>query len=202
MSGSDIAIRYIGEDRLAEVTHIPVSWEMWEMASDEVELRRSVMTTATMEKLQSRMQNPAILVPNALQALLGVVGVIKNGPVPSSTLELVNLRASQINGCGFCVDMHARDLKKAGESDERVFAVAAWRESPYFTDAERAALALTESATRLSDRGDAVPDEIWEEAARHYNESELAVLILNIGLINFWNRLNVSVRQVAGSIPR
>ena len=202
MSGSDIAIRYIGEDRLAEVTHIPVSWEMWEMASDEVELRRSVMTTATMEKLQSRMQNPAILVPNALQALLGVVGVIKNGPVPSSTLELVNLRASQINGCGFCVDMHARDLKKAGESDERVFAVAAWRESPYFTDAERAALALTESATRLSDRADAVPDEIWEEAARHYNESELAVLILNIGLINFWNRLNVSVRQVAGSIPR
>jgi len=160
------------------------------------------MTTATMAKLQSRMQNPAILVPQALQALLALVGVIKKGPVPASTLELVNLRASQINGCGVCVDMHARDLKKAGESDERLFAVAAWRESPYFSDAERAALALAEAATRLSDRADAVPDEIWDEAARHYNESDLAVLILNIGLINFWNRLNVTIRQVAGSIPR
>jgi AhpD family alkylhydroperoxidase len=159
------------------------------------------MTTATMAKIQSRMQNPVFVIPEALQALLSLVGVIKKGAVSAQTLELVNLRASQINGCSVCVEMHARDLKKAGETDERLFAVAAWRESPYFTDAERAALALTESATRLSDRADAVPDEIWEEATQHYSESELAALILNIGLINLWNRLNVTVRQPAGSIP-
>jgi AhpD family alkylhydroperoxidase len=158
------------------------------------------MTTATMPKIQSRMQNPVFIIPDAMQALLALSDVIKNGPVPSTTLELVNLRASQINGCSVCVEMHARDLKKAGETNERLFAVAAWRESPYFTDAERAALALAETATRLSDRADAVPDEIWEEAAQHYSESELAVLILNIGLINLWNRLNVTVRQVAGSV--
>ena len=150
---------------------------------------------------QSRLENPAILIPDAMEALHALNGVIKKGPVRSRTLELVNLRASQINGCGFCVDMHSRDLKKAGETDERLFAVAAWRESPYFTDAERAALALAEAATRLSDRADAVPDEIWKEAAEHYNESELAFLVLEIGMINFWNRLNVTIRQVAGSIP-
>lgn len=160
------------------------------------------MTIATMAKPQSRMQNPALLVPDALQAMLTLASVLKKGPLPASTLELVNLRASQINGCGFCVDMHSRDLKKAGETNERLFAVAAWRESPYFTDAERAALALTEAATRLNDRAEAVPDEIWREAARHYSESELAYLILNIGAINFWNRLNVTIRQVAGAIPR
>jgi len=159
------------------------------------------MTTATTAKLQSRLENPAILIPDAMQALYALNGVIKKGPVPSRTLELVNLRASQINGCGFCVDMHSRDLKRAGETDERLFAVAAWRESPYFTDAERAALALAEAATRLSDRAEAVPDEIWEAAAEHYNESELAVLVLDIGLINLWNRLNVTIKQVAGSIP-
>ena len=98
--------------------------------------------------------------------------------------------------------MHARDLKKAGETDERLFAVAAWREAPYFTDAERAALALTEAATRLSDRADPVPDEIWDEAARHYDEPALAGLIINIALINFWNRINVTTRQVAGSVLR
>jgi len=159
------------------------------------------MTTATISKLQSRMQNPALIVPDALQAMLTLADIIKKGPLPSAILELVNLRASQINGCGFCVDMHSRALKKTGETDERLFAVAAWRESPYFTDAERAALALTEAATRLTDRGDAVSDEIWEAAARHYNDQELAVLILDIGAINLWNRLNVTVRQVAGSIP-
>src|ERR1700751_1487438 len=89
------------------------------------------------------------------------------GGVPEKTLELVHLRASQINGCSFCVDMGAKNAKKNGETDERLFASAAWREAPYFTDAERAALALTEATTRLADRGDAVTDEIWNEAARH-----------------------------------
>jgi AhpD family alkylhydroperoxidase len=154
-----------------------------------------------MATIQARMKNPAMIVPDALQALLTIGASAKNGSIPTRTLDLVHLRASQINGCSFCVDMHARDLKKEGETDERLWSVAAWRESPYFTDAERAALALTEAATRLSDRADPVPDEIWNEAARHYDEPGLAALVLSIGLINFWNRINVTIRQVAGSIP-
>jgi alkylhydroperoxidase family enzyme len=98
-----------------------------------------------------------------------------------------------------CVDMHPRMLKKAGETDERLFALAAWREAPYFSDAERAALALTEAATRLSDRADPVPDEIWDEAARHYDEKALAALVIEIALINVWNRFNVTTRQVASA---
>ena len=111
----------------------------------------------------------------------------------------MHLRASQINGCSVCVEMHASDLKKAGESDERIFAVAAWREAPYFTDAERAALALTEAMTRLSDRADAVPDDVWDEVARHYDEPALAALTLSIASVNLWNRLNAATRQVAGT---
>jgi alkylhydroperoxidase family enzyme len=100
--------------------------------------------------------------------------------------------------CSVCVDMHARDLRKAGETDDRLFAVAAWRDAPYFGAAERAGLALSEAVTRLSDRPDPVPDEIWEEAARHYDEKALAALITAIALINVWNRLNVTTPQVAG----
>jgi AhpD family alkylhydroperoxidase len=153
--------------------------------------------------MQARISNPAMIVPDAMQALqalgkaLGTSAAKSN--VPKQTIELVYLRASQINGCSLCVDMHARDAKKAGEKDERLFAVAAWREAPYFSDAERAALALTESVTRLSDRADAVPDEIWNEAARHYDEPALASLIIGIATVNLWNRLNASTRQVAGS---
>ena len=152
--------------------------------------------------IQARMKNPAMVVPDALQALLALGKSVEKGGAPLRTLELIRLRASQINGCGLCVDMHARDLKKAGETDERLFAVAAWREAPYFTDAERAALALTEAATRLGDRADPVPDEIWAEAARHFDEQAIAALVVNIALINFWNRINVTTRQVAGSVPR
>jgi AhpD family alkylhydroperoxidase len=112
--------------------------------------------------------------------------------------DLVHLRASQINGCSVCVDMHARMAKRKGETDERSFTVAAWRDAPYFTDAERAALALTESVTRLSDRPDPVPDDVWNEAARHFDEKQLAALVLSIAVINVWNRLNVTTRQVAG----
>lgn len=149
--------------------------------------------------MQARMTNPAVSVPGALQALLAVDAATANDGVPSVTRKLVHLRASQINGCSFCVDMHARELKKAGQSDERLFAVAAWHESPYFTEAERAALALTEAATRLNDRVDSVPDDIWNEAARHYDEQALAVLVIQIALINFWNRLSVTTRQVPGT---
>src|SRR5690242_9284925 len=149
--------------------------------------------------MQARMQNPAVIIPDAMSAILGVVKATKKGGVPQATLELVHLRASQINGCSYCVDGGVRSAKKAGESDERLFAVAAWREAPYFTDAERAALALTEAATRLSDRADPVPDAIWEEATRHYDEPQLAALILMIGVTNLFNRLNATTRQVAGA---
>ena len=152
--------------------------------------------------MQARMTNPAFLVPEALKALTALGTAAAKGGVPVKTLDLVRLRASQINGCSMCVDMHARDLKKAGEKDERLYTVAAWREAPYFSDAERAALALTEAATRLGDRGDPVSDEVWNEAAKHYNERALADLVLNIALINFWNRVNAPIRQVAGEIPK
>jgi AhpD family alkylhydroperoxidase len=148
--------------------------------------------------MQARMTNPAVLLPDAMQALQGLAKSVAKGGVRARTRDLVYLRASQINGCGVCVELHSRDLRKAGESDERLFAVAAWRDAPYFTDAERAALALTEAATRLDDRPDPVPDEIWAEAARHYDERELAALILAVANINVWNRLNVATRQVTG----
>jgi AhpD family alkylhydroperoxidase len=149
--------------------------------------------------MQARMKNPAFIVPEAMPALMALGKAAEKAGVPSRTLTLLHLRASQINSCSFCVDMHARELKKAGETDERLFAVAAWQETPYFSDAERAALALAESMTRLSDRSDAVPDAVWDEAKRHYDERALAALVLSIASVNLWNRLNVATRQVAGS---
>ncbi len=148
--------------------------------------------------IQARMTSPAFVVPDAMQALQALGKAIHKGGVPAKTLELVNLRASQINGCGVCAVQHPRIARRLGETDERLFAVAAWREAPYFTGAERAALALTEAVTRMDDRADPVPDEIWDEASRHYDEQALAALVLNIASINLWNRLNVTTRQVAG----
>jgi AhpD family alkylhydroperoxidase len=153
------------------------------------------MQTAVM---QSRMSNPAMIVPGALEALMALGKCTQNGGVPPRTLDLVRLRASQINGCSVCVDMHWREARKAGETDERLFAVAAWHEAPYFTNEERAALALTEAVTRLSDRADPVPDDIWEEATRHYDEPALAALVLAIATINLFNRLNAATRQIPG----
>jgi AhpD family alkylhydroperoxidase len=121
------------------------------------------------------------------------------GGADPATLELVHLRASQINGCSACVDSGAKAARKAGETEERLAAVAAWREAPYFSDAERAALALTEAATRLADRPDPVPDEIWDAAAAHYDEKGLAAVVLMIALTNLFNRLNATTRQVAGA---
>ncbi len=149
--------------------------------------------------MQARMKNPAMLVPDALKALQALHSATEKGGVPSTTLGLVHLRASQVNGCGFCVDMGSRTARKAGEANERILAVSAWRDTPYFTDAERAALALAEAVTRLSDRTDPVPDEVWAEAARHYDEQALAALVLSIATTNAFNRINVSTRQVAGS---
>jgi AhpD family alkylhydroperoxidase len=149
--------------------------------------------------MQARMNNPAMILPDAMQAIQALQAAMESGGLPAATLGLVHLRASQINGCSVCVDSGTCHVKKAGETDERLFAVAVWREAPYFSEAERAALALTEAVTRLSDRADPVPDAIWEEAARHYDEPALAALILSIATTNLFNRLNVTTRQVAGA---
>ncbi|MEV6669701.1 carboxymuconolactone decarboxylase family protein [Streptomyces sp. NPDC051162] len=149
--------------------------------------------------MEARIQNPATVIPEALPAVLSVMKAAKKGGVPDATLDLVHLRVSQINGCGYCVDGGVKNARKAGESDDRLAAVAAWRDTPYFTDAERAALALAECATRLSDRPDPVPDDVWAEAARHYEERQLAGLTLWIGLTNLFNRVNVTTKQPAGA---
>jgi AhpD family alkylhydroperoxidase len=147
------------------------------------------------------MTHPAFVIPDAMQALQALGKAGQEGGVAPRTVDLVALRASQINGCSVCVQMHVRDLKKAGESDERIAAVVAWRDTPYFTEAERAALALAEAVTRLADRSDPVPDGIWDAVATHYDEKELANLVLSIATVNLWNRLNLATRQVAGQIP-
>ena len=148
--------------------------------------------------MQPRMGNPAVILPDAMKALHALNAATESAGVPPATLQLVHLRASQINGCSVCVDGHPRMMKRAGETDERIIAVAAWWDAPYFTDAERAALALTEAVTRLNDRANPVPDDVWNDAARHFDERALAALVLAIAAINVWNRLNVATRQVAG----
>jgi AhpD family alkylhydroperoxidase len=148
--------------------------------------------------MHSRIDNPALTVPGALQALHRLGNAVKQADIPERTLYLLELRASQINGCGVCVDMHSRELEQAGDTAERINTVAVWRDVSYFTEAERAVLALTEAATRLADRQDPVPDEVWDDAARHYDEAQLATLVLAIAGINAWNRLNVTTRQISG----
>jgi AhpD family alkylhydroperoxidase len=148
--------------------------------------------------MQARLKNPALSVPGALDALLKLGASATTAGIPKTTLYMVHLRASQINGCSVCVDIHSRELANAGESSARIHTVAAWRETPYFSDAERAALALTEATTRLADRPDPVPDDIWDEAARHYTEPQLAALVVAIAAINAYNRLNVATRQLSG----
>jgi AhpD family alkylhydroperoxidase len=148
--------------------------------------------------MKPRIDNPAQTVPGALQALLKLAQATQKAGVPATTHYLLHLRASQINGCSICVDMHSRELKAAGEPDERINTLAAWRETPYFSDAERAALALTEAVTRLADRPDPVPDDVWDEVARHYDDAQLAALVLSIASINTWNRINAATRQITG----
>jgi len=149
--------------------------------------------------MEPRIKNPAALLPGGYEAVQALMQAAHTGGVPPETLSLVHLRVSQVNGCSGCVTAGATSAKKAGETDERLFAVAAWRDTPFFTDAERAALALAEAATRLADRPDPVPDAIWDEAARHYDEKQLAALVVWIGVSNLFNRFNVTTRQVAGA---
>ncbi|AZM45906.1 alkylhydroperoxidase [Streptomyces sp. WAC 06738] len=141
------------------------------------------------------MQNPAMIL-DAMQPVGDIYKAAFSGGVPKTTLDLVHLRASQINACSSCVDSGARNARKSGETDERLASVAAWRDAPYFTDEERAALALTEATTRMADRSDPVPDAVWDEAAKHYDEKGLAALVLTIAVTNLFNRLNATTKQV------
>jgi AhpD family alkylhydroperoxidase len=147
----------------------------------------------------SRMPHVAATIPEAGELIQKLHAAAMKGGVPRRTLGLVHLRASQINGCSFCVHSGAKQAQKEGESDERLFAVAAWRDAPYFTDAERAALELTEAVTRLADRPDPVPDELWARVSEHYDDKGLSSLLLMIAVTNVFNRLNVPIRQPAGS---
>lgn len=147
--------------------------------------------------LQSRMPNPAFGVPGAMEALRQLDQAVGQAGLPPRTRELVHIRASQLNGCGVCSVQHPRVARELGETDERIWALPGWRDAPYYSDAERAALALAECITRL-EGADPVPDAIWDEAARHYDEQQLSTLVLTTATVNLWNRLNVSARQVAG----
>lgn len=147
----------------------------------------------------SRIAHPAFGLPDVMKGLQAIGKAVTESGLDPKLAELVNLRASQINGCGACVDLHPKIALKLGETTERLFAVAAWRESPLFTDAERAALALTEALTRIADKPEGVSDEIWDETAKHFDEKRLQGLITTISAINVWNRMNVAVRQMAGS---
>jgi AhpD family alkylhydroperoxidase len=149
--------------------------------------------------MEARMPHPVYAVPAALEALQAYSRSAHGLGVPAETLELVHLRASQINGCSVCVELHSTGLKKEGSTDERVYAVAAWRDAPYFTDAERAALELAEAVTRVADRGDPVSDELWDELRRHYDDQGVTALLIAVSGVNVWNRLNAAIRQPAGA---
>jgi len=149
--------------------------------------------------MQDRMKNPVALLPGSMEAIQALMAAIYKAGTPAGILHLTHLRASQINGCSFCVDGGVKYARAAGETEERLFGATAWRESPHFSDAERAALALAEAMTRLADSDDPVPDRMWEEAARHHDERALAGLVFSIAVTNLFNRINVTTRQVAGA---
>ncbi|MET9328560.1 carboxymuconolactone decarboxylase family protein [Tsukamurella sp. NPDC003166] len=149
--------------------------------------------------MTARMTNPAMALPGAMDALMKLGAVVAETGLSPELLELVNMRASQLNGCSTCLDGHWRTARKHGASDDKLFAVGAWRHTPYFSDAERIALEMTEELTALAGASDAVPDELWEAAADEFDAAQLAGLVLAIGQINLWNRLNHATRQQAGA---
>ncbi|WP_327354981.1 carboxymuconolactone decarboxylase family protein [Streptomyces sp. NBC_01304] len=135
----------------------------------------------------------------AMKHLIAAGKAVEESTVPNSTLELVKIRASQINGCGFCLDMHTKDATHAGETALRLNLIAAWREATVFTEAERAALELAEQGSRIADAAGGVPDEVWANAAKHYDEEQLAALVVAVAVINAFNRGNVMAQQPAGA---
>ncbi|MFI0351102.1 carboxymuconolactone decarboxylase family protein [Actinomadura sp. 9N407] len=150
--------------------------------------------------MEARLNLPGI--PMAAKSMRHIasasMSIIQESTLPAATRDLVLLRASQINGCGFCVDVHSKDLAHTGESATRVNLVAAWREGKVFTEAERAALELTEQGTRIADAAGGVTDEVWENAAEYYDQEQLAALVMLIALINANNRLGVITRMAGG----
>ena len=146
--------------------------------------------------MEARMKSQAE--PDVIAAVQRLNKTIQAGGVDPLVLELVHLRASQINGCSPCVFAGVRSAKKHGETDERLHNVVAWRETPFFTDEERAALALTEAATRIQDGAPGVTDEIWDAAAAHFDETQLSAIILEIAMTNFFNRINRATGEQAG----
>ncbi|MNO17201.1 Carboxymuconolactone decarboxylase family protein [compost metagenome] len=134
--------------------------------------------------------------PEAFQTLMKVEGYVKNSGLDHNLLELIKIRASQINGCAFCLDMHTKDALAMGETTQRLFLLNAWREAPFYTEAERAALALTEAVTKISDAG--VPHELYEQVRQHFDEGQYVNLIMAINAINSWNRIAISTEMVPG----
>ncbi|TDD57799.1 carboxymuconolactone decarboxylase family protein [Kribbella antibiotica] len=149
--------------------------------------------------MTARLANPTALLPDAMKGIQNIFKAVHQGGAPGPVLELVHLRVSQINGCSACVYGGVKSALKNGETDERLHQVAAWRESDLFTEAERAALALAEEATRIADRAEAVSDATWAAAAEHFDEQQLAAIILMIGLTNMFNRLNAVTKAPAGA---
>jgi AhpD family alkylhydroperoxidase len=152
-----------------------------------------------MKVMTARMSNPASVLPDSMKGIQSIIKAAHSTGIPRSTMELAHLRASQVNGCSPCVYSGAIAAKNAGESDERLFAVAAWRETHLFSDSERAALALAESMTRLVDHPEPVPDEVWNEAAKNFDEKQMAGLVLWVATTNLFNRLNATTKQPAGT---
>ena len=136
--------------------------------------------------------------PKFVKHIVSAARVVADAGIPAATLELVNVRASQINGCAGCLDMHTKDAMRAGETPLRIALVAAWREATVYNDAEKSALELTEMGSRLADGG-GVPDDAWANAAKHYDDDQLMALVCQIALINAFNRMNVMTRQPGGN---
>jgi AhpD family alkylhydroperoxidase len=149
--------------------------------------------------MEARMPNVYKLARGGYLGLTAVEDFLAEGRLPRNLLEIIRIRASQINGCSVCTDLHSHRARQAGESDERLWLLAAWRDTPFFTDAERAALALTEAITRIADDLGGVPDEVWEQATTHFVDEDLAALVMAIASVNAWNRINVTARLVAGT---
>lgn len=137
---------------------------------------------------------------DALHALYGLEQYVRKSGLETKLLELVRMRASQINGCAYCLDMHSKDARAEGETEQRLYGLNAWREAPYYTDRERAALEWTEAVTLVS--RDQVPDDIYERVRRQFSEAELINVTLAVTTINSWNRLAIAFRAVPGSYQR
>lgn len=151
-----------------------------------------------MTTTELRMTNPAFVLPDGFKGIGHLLSASAQGGVEKSTLELVGLRVSQINGCSACVQGHYEELVKAGETPERIAGVGAWHDAPWYADDERAALALAEAMTRIADRsGDAVSDELWREVVKYYDENQVAALILSVATTNLFNRINTTVQEQA-----